>query len=90
MSCNHGLARFKDDPELLEAALAWMRRRSGDASYMDWMRERKALAQRRYEAAQRGAKRRRERYRERYAADPEYREQKLADNVSYRKRAGVS
>lgn len=89
VSCNHGLARFKDDPELVQAALDWLLRATRSETYIVWMRERRALAQRRYEAVRKASRRRRERAREHYAEDPEYRARKLADNKDYRERAGI-
>lgn len=89
-SCNHGLARFKDDPELVEAALEFLRKESGAEGYLEWRRARHAEAERRRYEAIRRRPARADRYREKYATDAEYRAKKLADNEDYRRRAGIS
>lgn len=90
VSCNHGIARFKDDPDRLQAAADYLRRLSTTEGYVEWRRQRHALAEKRRTAAQGRVERRAERYREKYAEDPEYRAKKNAENADYRKRAGIS
>ena len=90
ISCNMGLARFKDDAELVRAALNWLLTAGASEQYMDWMRERRTLAHKRAAAVALRKDARADRYRERYQTDPEYREEKLAQNRAYFDRAGIS